>query len=319
MSEINGLPPADTSPETALPVPNPIPIPSSISTPPALPSPQTLRSWLPLYLSKTDSTLTHLSKILSTPSGTDVLLCTLCYSTLLTSNLISRFSIHQIRSTARVLIEKAITLPPNTTLFIPTSAIPTPSPSLILAAARLKALSGAISDFRTFGRLWGLLGIYKWAKGAFASKENGGERDGLVRKITQIQVLACAAYQILENGAYLSGKGVLGWSKERQGKAWLWSVRCWMVHVGLDILRLGYEYRKKEKLRKIEGEKGVEEREREHGEWLERWWKSLIVNCAYAPLTVHWSMEGGLVTEFWVGLLGTVAGGTGLRHLWRHV
>lgn len=177
-------------------------------------------------------------------------------------------------------------------------------------AARFKALSALISDFRTFGRLWGLLAIYKWAKATW----NSPPEDALIRKIVQIQVLANICYQVLENGAYLSSKNILSWDKTKQAKAGIWSVRCWMVHVGLDIVKLGIEYGKRDKEEaEVKGEK-----EKEHKEWMERWRKSLIVNLAYAPLTVHWSLEGGLVTEIWVGLLGTIAGGTSLRYLWKN-
>ncbi|TGO57080.1 hypothetical protein BOTNAR_0209g00090 [Botryotinia narcissicola] len=304
MSEISGIPPAETSPASALPLPIPTP------SPPQIPTPQALQSWLPLYLSKTDSVLTHLSKLLSTPSGTDVLLCTIGYSSHLTSNLLSRLSLHQIRQAARLLIEKAIALPPNTTIVLSPSTIPVPSSRLLLLATRFKALSALISDFRTFGRLWGLLAIYKWAKATW----NSPPEDTLIRKIVQIQVLANLCYQVLENGAYLSSKNILSWDKTKQAKAEIWSVRCWMVHVGLDIVKLGIEYGRRDKeMAEMKGEKV-----KEHREWMERWRKSLIVNLAYAPLTVHWSLEGGLVTEFWVGLLGNVAGGTSLRYLWRN-
>ncbi|CAD6444164.1 93cc8f81-9989-4c4b-a2eb-35aef874e1f3-CDS [Sclerotinia trifoliorum] len=304
MSEITGLPPAETSPASA------IPLPISTPFPPEIPTPQALQRWLPLYLSKTDSVLNHLSKLVSTPSGIDVLLCTVGYSSLLASNLLSRLSVHQIQQTARLLIEKAITLPPNTTIVLSPATLPIPSNRLLVLATRFKALSALITDFRTFGRLWGLLAIYKWAKVTW----NSPPKDTFIRKIVQIQVLANLVFQTLENGAYLSSKNILPWDKTKQAKAGIWSVRCWMVHVLLDIVKLGIEYGNRDKdLAEMKGEK-----EKEHREWMERWKKSLIVNLAYAPLTMHWSTEGGLVTEFWVGLLGTVAGGTSLRYLWKN-
>jgi hypothetical protein len=47
------------------------------------------------------------------------------------------------------------------------------------------------------------------------------------------------------------------------------------------------------------------------------WWKDLIVNAAYYPMTLHWSLQDGLLTEVQIGILGTIAGGTGLREVWR--
>ena len=124
-------------------------------------------------------------------------------------------------------------------------------------------------------------------------------------------------YQYLENGAYLSSKGVLGWSKEKQGKAWVWSSRFWMAHVGLDLLRLGHELRKRRRrVEEVERTGGVVDEQVERG-IREKWRRELVVNLAYAPLTVHWSLEKGLVNEFWVGLLGSVAGITGFREAWK--
>ncbi len=48
-----------------------------------------------------------------------------------------------------------------------------------------------------------------------------------------------------------------------------------------------------------------------------RWWRELGVNAAYAPMTVHWSMEEGILGEGSVGALGIVAGMLGIREAWR--
>ncbi|KAL5328934.1 hypothetical protein ACEPPN_002443 [Leptodophora sp. 'Broadleaf-Isolate-01'] len=304
MSETSGLPPADTSPDKAIPLPIPHP------RPPRLPSSlRNLQAWLPIYLSKTDANLTRVSSILSTPSGTDTVLLTICYTSLLTSSVLSSISLSRIRQQALSVIEKAISLPPNTTLYISTSDIP-PS-RLLIVSARLKALSSLISDFRIFARLWGLLGMYSWGKRVW--NQDGG--DQVVRRIVGVQVLSNIAYQYLENMAYLSSKGVCGWSAEKQNRAWVWSSRFWAVHVLLDFLRLGRERSEQRKVVKWKGRE--EEAEREEQEFWARWRRQLVVNLAYAPLTVHWSLENGLVGEFWVGLLGSVAGLAGLKELWR--
>ncbi|KAH7342679.1 hypothetical protein BKA65DRAFT_504561 [Rhexocercosporidium sp. MPI-PUGE-AT-0058] len=304
MSEISGIPRSDTSPEKAIPLP--LPHPRSPRLPSSL---RNLRAWLPIYLSKTDRNLTRLSSILSTPSGTDTLLLTICYTSLLTSSILSSISLSRIRQQALSVIEKAISLPPNTTLYISTSDIP-PS-RLLIVSARLTALSSLISDVRIFARLWGLLGMYNWGKRVW--NQDGG--DQVVRGIAGIQVISNIAYQYLENMAYLSSKGVWGWSTEKQNKAWVWSSRFWAVHVLLDFVRLGRERSEQRKVVKWKGRE--EEAERQEQEFWARWRRQLVVNLAYAPLTVHWSLEKGLVGEFWVGLLGSVAGLAGLRELWR--
>ena len=63
----------------------------------------------------------------------------------------------------------------------------------------------------------------------------------------------------------------------------------------------------------LEDEKGVSGKREE----VERWWRELGVNLAYAPLVVHWSLEEGCVGEAWVGTLGSFAGVLGFREVWR--
>jgi len=148
--------------------------------------------------------------------------------------------------------------------------------------------------------------------------------DIIIRRISYTQVLVNIFYQYLENGAYLSSKGVLGWSTQKQNKAWVWSSRFWMAHVGLDFVRLYHEYavRKRhgvgtEEERRTDGGKGDVVTDRGEREWSAKWRREMVVNLAYAPLTVHWSLEKGLVGDFWVGLLGSVAGVAGFRELWK--
>lgn len=57
-------------------------------------------------------------------------------------------------------------------------------------------------------------------------------------------------------------------------------------------------------------------REKEVKKVQEEWWRQFSVNAAYLPLTIHWSLDGGLVSDLWVGLFGSVAGFTGLKRLW---
>jgi len=95
-----------------------------------------------------------------------------------------------------------------------------------------------------------------------------------------------------------------------------------MVHVVLDFMRLYYEYALRRSASKGErsqdGTKEEEATDQTEGEWRAKWRREMVVNLAYAPLTVHWSLEKGLVGDFWVGLLGSVAGVTGIRELWKN-
>jgi hypothetical protein len=301
MAEIQGLPPQDDASISK-------PVPTS-RRPPHFPSTRTLRSWLPLYLKHTDKTISHLNRILSTPSGTDSLLCILQYSTLATGTLLSTFSLRRLQSQVLSLLSFARALPGNTTILIPPSALPTPLS--LRASQSLKALSALISDFRIFVRLWGLLGIYKWGKGL---AENPPE-DRVLERIAWAEVCVNVAFQVLENGAYLASKGVLGWDARKQARAWRWSSRFWMAHVGLELTRLGYLWSERARAK----QKGKEKEMLGDGEEESRAWRrDLLSNTAYAPLTVHWSLEEGVVGDFWLGVLGTVAGGVGFAQVWKN-
>ena len=138
---------------------------------------------------------------------------------------------------------------------------------------------------------------------------------------------ACAIYQALENGAYLSGKGILGWDKKRVAKAWVWSGRAWMVHVALELARLAYEIQQfaskgsgkvAGETGEIEGKGELELRdEKVQVQRWERWRTELGVNAAYAPMTVHYSLENGPLGEGTIGALGVLVGWLTFGKAWR--
>lgn len=179
-------------------------------------------------------------------------------------------------------------------------------------------------------RLWGFFGIYSWGRGTWTTPlpVGAGRKEKLLRAVTWGQVAACAAYQVLENGAYLASKGVLnsaGWIGEegarRQARWWVWSCRFWAAHVGLEGVRLGtswYYRRKLEEKGVGDGEKEEKLRREERRKENRMWWRDAVSNMAYAPLTVHWSVEEGVVSEAWVGFLGMVAGAVALKEEWRN-
>ncbi len=358
---------------------------------------QDLKQWLPLYLSRTDDTISRLNKyiplsifpflpsfysfdvllltdsrILSTTSGTDTLLTTTNYSLLTLLTCLDIYSRRRLERTAVAVAEKAsatVQLLPGETLIATISESSTSR--LSRTTRRLRALTDLISDVRVFMRLWGLLGIYSGARQTWFHPP----QDLVTKRIVWAQVLASAAYQYLENAAYLAQHGILDWESSKQAKAWLWSARFWAVYVALDLGRLwrvkNLQQRriKKEVMEKVqsddckekeqtlpeegEGEKkpsaseagqeeqasegkemaSVQERgqetqlhesddngkknEREKKKMIETWWRQFYVNAAYAPLTLHWSLEGGMVGELWIGVLGSAAGLVGLKQLWR--
>ena len=184
-----------------------------------------------------------------------------------------------------------------------------PNSRLAHTSKRLRALSDLIADFRIFMRVWGMLGIWNWGSGLWKEPP----KDKVLKWIAWMQIGANVAYQYLENGAYLAQHGILGLDARKQTRWWVWSSRFWMAHVALDFGRLWRE----KMTRGVAWEGEEKESKVQHLKREEKWWREAYVNAAYAPLTLHWSLEGGAVGEMWVGILGSIAGVVGFREMWR--
>ncbi|KAL6704293.1 hypothetical protein ACN47E_008357 [Coniothyrium glycines] len=319
---------------TAEPLPKTDKLPN---TPASRSSLQRLRLIIFKYLSNaahsTDRNLLRLSKLLSTPSGTDVLLCTASYTLTLLRALLSRLLERRLANIATDIAEKAdgILLPGETLI----ATLPAPTSTKLLAqiVGSSKALAETIADYRIFVRLWGMVGMYSWARATYRDPlpADATNKDKTLRKLTWAAIASCVGFQVLENGAYLSSKGVLtsaSWTgdagKARENRWWLWSSRFWAAYVGVELVKLGVlrYYRSPaptvtvgdgEKEDKITNQEVVKAAKLEN--WL--WWKDLASNVAYAPMTVHWSLEQGLLSDWGVGACGMVAGGALLADAWR--
>jgi hypothetical protein len=333
----------DKHPESTTVPSNPITSPPPAQpdkTPPPpkqLTNTQKLRFLLLKYLTttarSTDRNLIRLSKLLSSPSGTDVLLCTTSYTLTLVRALLSRLLERRLASIATDIAEKAdgILLPGETLI----ASLPAPTSTKVMAqvVGSSKALAETIADYRIFVRLWGCVGLYTWARGTYCDPlpDNASGKEKVLRKLTWAAIVSCVAFQVLENGAYLSSKGALttaSWTgdvgKAKENQWWLWSSRFWAVYVGVELVRLGvmkyYREEGEEQVRgdgekedKIRQEERIQEKKLEN--WL--WWKDLASNMAYAPMTLHWSLEKGLLSDWGVGACGVVAGGALLADAWR--
>jgi hypothetical protein len=247
--------------------------------------------------------------------------------------LLSRLLERKLANIATDIATKAdgILLPGETLI----ATLPAPTSTKVIAqvVGSSKALADTIADYRIFVRLWGCMGLYTWARATYLDDlpQDASRKEKTLRGLTWAAIASCVGFQVLENGAYLSSKGVLttaGWAgdagKIRENKWWLWSSRFWAVYVGVELARLGVmKFSHDEPLKKVEGGGEKEDKmlneERVKAaklrEWI--WWKDLASNLAYAPMTVHWSLEQGMLSDWGVGACGIVAGGTLLADAWR--
>ena len=146
--------------------------------------------------------------------------------------------------------------------------------------------------------------------------------DKMLARITLAQVGVNVVYQVLENVAYLGQRGIIRRSERQQVRDWVWSSRFWAAHVLLEFAKLWrvralWDRNGVEGMSKEEGEEKEKEGKRKRKEEVDAWWRELLINACYAPMTIHWSVESGIMSDEWVGLLGAIAGGTGLRKMWK--
>ncbi|KAG6212469.1 hypothetical protein E4U35_005763 [Claviceps purpurea] len=324
-------PPASSAKTTSPPPPSSLP-PTD--------KPVSLSALVASTPSRIDAFLTHLSQCMQTRTGAETVLLFACYATRLSGSLLETLSSAAIRQSARRLLARAhkAKLPPASTI---------PRPSLSLAAlalqlgARLKALSGLISETRTMARLWGLLGLYfaakKLVRKSLAAKHQAGgtgEEKHALRTARDIspestfdtlvayaQLASLLVFQATENVSFLSSKKVLPLAGPSQGRLALLSVRAWGLYVAMEAARLLVERsRKKEEEKKEEGgEKGKVNKDSKGGrEWEGQWKKSFYRNLAWAPLTLHWgSNGGGFLPDVAVSVLGFYPALGAMMDLWR--
>lgn len=277
-------------------------------------APQGLKHVMSSALMRSDKFLDHLSRILATSSGRDTLLQTLQYTLLVVHSQLARLRDWQLKRLVIALASKAsATLLPGETVV---ARVVSPTARLDNVIASTKTLSGLISDFRIFTRLWGLLGIYSWAKSTWHDPPS----DPVIRATTWVQVLAGAGFQWYENLAYLAMKGVLRgerFGERQQAKWWEWSSRYWMLHVALEGVRLAREWQLEAaavETTDVDDHAGEKSRKTEA---VNVWRRSLLVNVAWAPITAHYSWEQGCLSDQWVGLFGIVACGPNFWQLWK--
>lgn len=350
------LPTGEPIPVPTPAAPAPPPSSSSPSSPSSFPSAKPLAARAASLPRGADAFLAHLQRCLATPGGVDTTLLFVCYTSRLSGALLAALGRNLLRRSARDLVALLFTLPPKTTILfaaaapaaasssaasataaaLASSSSPTKAAAARLAAllgARLKALGDLASEARTIARLWALLGMYAWARRLvtqlFASpssettKTTTTNTDRLATAVSWVQLLACTAFQYLENGAYLSGRGVLGWSPREQGRAYVVGARFLAVYTGLEIGKLlagivASRQQQGASASSSSSEKGVSapqtEEEKAQAEAVKR---SLAINLAWTPLTLHWATEGGFLSEAAVGFGGCIPGFIQMRKLWR--
>ncbi|KAK0264397.1 hypothetical protein B0A54_17930 [Friedmanniomyces endolithicus] len=267
---------------------------------------------------RTDAHLTHLNRVLASSAGVEALLCTLSYTLLFLHSRLMRLLENRYERLALAFVAKASSPPTGLATLAP------PRTRLSELCAGTRALADLIGDFRFFTRLWGLVAIYGTARGNYLAPPG----DAVLKTLVWAQVSVSAVFQVLENGAYLAGKGLLrGETWVARGSRWMvLSNRFWLAHVlveGLRLLRVR-QLRFNEEFG-AKGGAGVHsfdggEVKIQSEALRKKWYWDFYANAGWLPLTLHWSFEDEStvpLSDTWIGLFGMIPGIVALREVWQ--
>ncbi|KAJ5488654.1 hypothetical protein N7539_003544 [Penicillium diatomitis] len=264
-------------------------------------------------LTRTDRTIRRLDILLSTASGQERALATINYVASILHHVCKSKTWHAFQNQLLVL--------GRFRSFSALSTDKTPP-----AAARWAALSSLASETRYNLRLFGLLPLWVWGSQTLKNPPS----DPILRTLTMLQVVSNVVYQLLENVAYLSSKGVVPKRLiEKYGsidKWYIWSTRGWFGHIFLQffvlwrqhILRRRRLAAQRQAATDIEGKAEVDAQSQESLRLeIRTWRKSLVNNTVWAPLCLHWCLEQGIgIPESLTGVISFMAGAWALHDAW---
>lgn len=214
-------------------------------------------------------------------------------------------------------------------------------------AASLANFAGPVSDFRILLRYYGLLPLLQWTIASEKAPSNSLKIQTLIR----LQNLVNFIYYPLEHIYWLGAHKVIALSDEKINKIGIWSCRFWAAYVVLYFGQLYEEYkalRNREHAlrltapRRSEKQSGssaaLSEKEKaaqslddfsdnasdmlnqeiqilQRAKW--NLFLNGVVNTAYFPLTIHWSLERSSFPDIGVGICGTVAAVAQIYLAWK--
>ncbi|KAM3444236.1 hypothetical protein MY4824_000125 [Beauveria thailandica] len=279
----------------------------------------------PSALARADAFIAHLQRCMQTRAGADTVLMFACYATRLAGNVLDIGGRAALRSSARQLVAALFSLPPSTSVVLKPATMPRSIALVLDLAARLQAYSGMVSEMRTMGRLWGLLGLYSAVKGLMAARSKQQKQtdplsDESAEKtfaalVAWAQTLCLVVFQVCENAAYLGSKKILPIRPQSQGRLAILSVRFWGAYVAMEVVK-----HLTERARRLSASGGVKTTAaaaEEEKRWQEGWRTAFYRNAAWAPLTMHWGTPGGLLPDVLVALFALYPATGGMRDLWR--
>ncbi|KAI9203593.1 peroxisomal biogenesis factor 11 [Polychytrium aggregatum] len=192
-------------------------------------------------------------------------------------------------------------------------------------AVRIQNLAAPISDTRVLLRYYGLIPLVRW----IIISELDTSTTPVLRWLVRLQNAANLAYYPLEHIYWLASHKVISMDAKLREKIGMWSCRFWAAYVVLYFMQLGEEYlmlgREGAELQRREAALGDKPSGRETWQLEKRvfedkkhsWLMNTVINSAYFPMTIHWSLENSPISDVSIGVLGTIAALAQLHMTWR--
>ncbi|KAL5603973.1 hypothetical protein FOVSG1_006723 [Fusarium oxysporum f. sp. vasinfectum] len=257
----------------------------------------------------------HLHGCTRIRGGTDTVLLFTTYSARLIGAILNVLGRTSLRHSAREMVEQAFQLPPSTTVVLSAASAPPLAALALNIAKRIRACTDMLGEWRVMNRLWGIISTYVAARDFVlrlrCQKQNkNGEKvlpDRFSTLVETLQFLLLFGYHISEASYWLSTKCIVILSSEKTSKVSLYGARLWSTWVFMELGRLLVERSR----RTPTGDVAAEE------EWSTNWMSSFIGILPWAPLSVHWGTQGGLLPEITIAALATWPASNKMKNLWR--
>lgn len=268
--------------------------------------------------SRTDIHILHLARVLQSAHGIEAVVTTLAFTFSLVHAQLTKALARQYERIALSIVAKT-----SDELQAGETAITTlgpPQTRLAELNGCMKQAADLLVDVWIFTRLWGLVGIYKWARETWTNPP----RDPIIKSLIWGQMVTGTLFQAGENVAYLAMKGILPsshWPTERASKWMAISSRFWMAQTLLEVLRL-LRVRQLQYNEDFGAQEAGDEKEvKVQSEALKKQWKrDWYAQMGWLPLTLHLSYmdeADSPISETWQAICGLVPSTLMLQDVWR--
>lgn len=142
-----------------------------------------------------------------------------------------------------------------------------------------------------------------------------------LQSLVRLQNLVNVLYYPLEHTYWLALHKVVDISDEKRDVIGMWSCRFWAAYVALYFVQLWEEAKELKKRMGVIKKEQDEDKRKVLKKQLRRdqvdWVTNVVVNAAYFPLTLHWSVPNSSFPDVAVGVCGTIAAVAQMMATWK--